>query len=452
LIQNDQTGNLGVATTNKQIIKLAAPISLALLIPQLNFFTNTVFLGRLGLRELGVNGITGVFYLILSMIGYGLSSGMQIQMARRAGEGDKRGLAQILTNGAMLSVLFSLGLMLLTLWFVPLLFSFSLHDNDNFALSVNFVYIRVWGLPFLMLSQLFSSFFIAIGRSKLLIYGSLVATLLNILFDYLLIFGKMGLPAMGFTGAALASVIAEVFYFVTMAGMFLYHNLHRHYPVLDFLHFDFSLSERTLRVASPLIVQFMFSIGGWLVFFIFIEHLGGQSLAASQVLRNIFGIVGIGTWALATTCNTMVSNLIGQGKQRDVTRIIMKICKLSLLYAIVVSLLLLAFSSSFLSIYTNEDSLIVFALPSLRVIVAATLIMSLSTVVFNGVVGTGNTMVNLTMEITCVGIYLVYCYFIIHMLHSPLYICWGSEFIYWTTLLTGSVIYLKSGRWKGKAI
>src|ERR1700750_3352157 len=123
---------LGVSATNKQIIKLAAPISLALLIPQLSFFTNTVFLGRLGERELGVNGITGVFYLILSMIGYGLSSGMQIQMARRAGEGDKKGLAQLLTNGSMLAVLFSFGLMLLTLWFSPSLFSYSLHESDNF--------------------------------------------------------------------------------------------------------------------------------------------------------------------------------------------------------------------------------------------------------------------------------------------------------------------------------
>ena len=450
--QNNQTENLGVATTNSQIIRLAAPISLALLIPQLNFFTNTVFLGRLGLRELGVNGITGVFYLILSMIGYGLSSGMQIQMARRAGEGDKRGLAQILTNGAMLSVMFSLGLMLLTLWFVPILFEFSLHDSDNLSLSVNFVYIRVWGLPFLMMSQLLSSFFISIGRSRLLIYGSLVATLLNIIFDYMLIFGKLGLPAFGFKGAAIASVIAEIFYCLTMAGMFLYHNLHRQYPVSDFLHFDMALSERTLAVASPLIVQFLFSIGGWLAFFIFIEHLGGQSLAASQVLRNIFGIVGIGTWALATTCNTMVSNLIGQGRQKEVMKIILKICKLSLIYAVIVCLLLLVFSSEFLSIYTNDQSLILFALPSLRVIVVATLIMSLSTVVFNGVVGTGNTLVNLTMEITCVGTYLVYCYIVISRWQSPLYLCWGSEFIYWTTLLIGSVIYLKSGRWKGKTI
>ena len=443
---------LGVSATNRQIIKLAAPISLALFIPQLSFFTNTVFLGRLGVRELGVNGITGVFYLILSMIGYGLSSGMQIQMARRAGEGDKKGLAQLLANGAMLAVLFSFGLMLLTLWFVPLLFGFSLHDSDNFSLSVNFIYIRVWGLPFLMLTQLFSAFYISIGRSRLLIYGSLVATILNILFDYLLIFGHWGMPALGFTGAAVASVIAEIFYCMVMVVIFFYHKMHHIYPIFNFRHFDFSLSQRTLTVASPLIVQFMFSIGGWLLFFIFIEHLGGQSLAASQVLRNIFGIVSVGTWALSTTCNTMVSNIIGQGKQREVMRIILKVCKLSLLYVAILCALLLLFSSQFLSIYSNDASLITFAIPSLRVIVVATLIMSVSTVVFNGVVGTGNTLVNLTMEITCVCIYLVYCYFIIYKWHSPLYICWGSEFIYWTSLLIGSVIYLKSGRWKGKSI
>jgi MATE family multidrug resistance protein len=110
------------------------------------------------------------------------------------------------------------------------------------------------------------------------------------------------------------------------------------------------------------------------------------------------------------------------------------------------------FSQQFLSIYSNDMALISFAIPSLRVIVLATLIMSLSTVVFNGVVGTGNTLVNLTMEITCVGAYLVYCYFIIHERHSELYLCWGSEFVYWTCLLTCSLIYLKSGRWKGKDI
>lgn len=444
--------NLGVAATNRQIIKLAAPISLAILIPQLSFFTNTIFVGQLGERELGVNGITGVFYLILCMIGYGLASGIQVQMARRAGAGDKQGLAQLLSNGAMLSVLFSLGLMMITLWLVPLLFGFSLQDDNNFALSINFIYLRVWGLPFLILTQLISSFFISISRSRMLIYGSIAATIVNVLLDYGLIFGKLGLPALGFNGAALASVLAEVSGCLVMVGLFFYHRLHVDYPLFRFRHFDIGLSQRSLSVAAPLIVQFMFSIGGWLVFFFFIEHLGGQSLAASQVLRNIFGIVSVGTWALATTCNTMVSNLIGQKRQAEVMRIVWKICKLSLVYAVVLCVLMLLFAQQFLWVYTKDASLILFSLPSLRVIIVATIVMSLSTVVFNGVVGTGNTLVNLTIEVTCVGMYLVYCYFIIYKWRSPLYICWGSEFVYWSSLLIASTWYLRSGRWKGKEI
>lgn len=444
--------NLGVEASNRQILKLAAPISLALLIPQVNFFTNTVFLGMLGQRELGVNGITGVFYLILSMISYGLSSGLQVQMARRAGEGDEKGLTSLFTNGAMLSMLFSLGLMLITLWMVPLLFGFSLQDNQNMEMSVRFIYIRVWGLPFLALTQLLYSFFISISRTNVLIYGSLAATLVNILFDYLLIFGHGGMPAMGFSGAAVASVISEVAGLLVMLGIFLGKRLHHEYPISRHLHFDLELSQRSLKVSAPLIVQFLFSIGGWLVFFFFIEHLGGQALAASQVLRNIFGIVSVGTWALATTCNTMVSNIIGQGRQNEVKKVIWKVCKLSFLYVSVICALTLVFSREFLSVYTSDTSLIEYAIPSLRVIVVATLIMSLSTVTFNGVVGTGNTMVNLTMEMTCVGIYLVYCYFVISKWQSPLLWCWGSEFVYWTSLLIGSGWYLLSNRWRNKEI
>ncbi len=443
---------LGVAATNGQIIRLAAPISLAILIPQLNFFTNTVFIGRLGERELGVNGITGVFYLILSMVGYGLASGVQIQLARRAGEGDEKGLAQIFANGLLLSVACSLALMLITLWFVPLLFGFSLHDPENFEMSVQFIFARVWGLPFLVLTQLLNSFFISISRSRMLIYGSLAATLVNILFDYLLIFGHGGMPQMGFKGAAVASVISEIAGCTVMLSAFFLSGAHRTYPLARYFHFDGDLSRKSLTVAAPLIVQFLFSIGGWLVFFFFIEHLGPQSLAASQVLRNIFGIVSVGTWALATTCNTMVSNIIGQGRQAEVKKIIWKIAKLSFLYALVICVLMLAFSRQFLSVYTADAALIEFALPSLRVIIVATLVMSLSTVAFNGVVGTGNTLVNLTIEITCVSLYLVYCIVVIRQWSSPLYLCWGSEFVYWVALLATSGWYLASGRWKGKEI
>lgn len=441
-----------VLVGTKDIVRLAAPISVALLIPQLNFLTNTAFLGRLGERELGVNGISGVFYLILAMVGYGLSSGLQVLMARRVGEGNKEGLGRLFGNGIILSVLFSLFLILMSLWFAPIVFGSSLQSTENVYLSISFLYVRVWGLPFLMLTQLVNAFFIATSRSKYLVIGSAIGTVINIVLDYLFIFGKGGFPAMGMQGAAIASVIAEGVACLVMWSIFVATKSYRQYNVEHILRFDWKLASGTLKVASPLIVQYFFSIGGWQVFFIFVEHLGPQDLAASQMLRSVLGIVGVCTWAFASSCNTLVSRIIGQGLQNRVPWLIWKIARISLVSTVAICLLFLLFSRQFLGMYTTDPGLIQFAIPSLRVVALATITMSIATVVFNGVVGTGNTLVNLTIEITCVLAYLVYCYVFIERLRMPLYIAWGSEFIYWLSLFFISLWYLRSGRWKGKVI
>ena len=269
---------------------------------------------------------------------------------------------------------------------------------------------------------------------------------------YLLIFGNNGFPEWGLKGSAIASIIGEFVGLATMAILFYFHKFSREYPILQFLQFDLELSKKSLAVAAPLIVQFLFSIGGWQVFFIFVEHLGNRELAASQILRSIFGIVSIGTWALATTCNTLVSHKLGEGKQKEVMPLIGRVAKLSFIYVTILCGLLLLFSEEFLMLYRNDSSLIELAKPSLRIIVVATLITSLATVVFNGVVGTGNTLINLTIEITCVFVYLVYCYIVIERMRLPLHWAWGSEFVYWTSLLVISYGYLRTGRWKGKTI
>jgi len=167
-------------------------------------------------------------------------------------------------------------------------------------------------------------------------------------------------------------------------------------------------------------------------------------LAASQnYLRNIFGIVGVGTWALATTCNTMVSNLIGQGRRREVMRIIFKICKLSLRYAIGTCILLLSFSHEFCLFIPTTFRLISFAIPSL------------------GVIGWHGDHVAVHSRVQWCGWYrqhpgepdhgnnlrgqyLVYCYIVIHQLHSPLYIWLGFRIHLLDHAAHMLIIYLKA--------
>ncbi len=440
------------SVSNRQILKLALPISMSLLIPQVSFMANAVFLGRLGQMPLVINGLCSIFYLLLTFIGFGLSNGIMVQLSRRAGEGDHEGLARTLTNGAFLAAFCSLGLMMFSFWMVPYLFGYSLRDDAVFYGTIDFLYLRIWGLPFLMLTQLVNAFYIATNRSRLLIYGALLANLVNIGLDYGLIFGKWGLPNMGLRGAAVASIIAEIVYFLVMYGLFFAKRLYEKYPVFRYLHFDITISKQTLKVAAPLIVQYVFSIGGWQIFYFYVEHLGVTELAVSHILRSVLGIVSIGTWALASTCNTMVSNVIGQGKAEHVTLLVRKILVLSFSYAFLISVFLMIFPHAFLSTYSNDASVIDMGMSSLRVLAFSSLVMSLATICFNAVVGTGNTLINLSIEVFCVCMYVVYITIVVERMRAPLYMAWASEFVYWTCLLLTSGTYLLSGRWKGKQI
>jgi Na+-driven multidrug efflux pump len=303
-----------------------------------------------------------------------------------------------------------------------------------------------------MLTQLANAFYISTGRSQYLLWGSLTSTGLNVLFDYAFIFGHFGFNAMGLNGAALASVLAEIGGWGIMWGLFYLRRLYVDFPVLEHIDLDLRLVKRITRISLPLVVQYFFSIAGWQVFFIFVEHLGERELAASQILRPIFSVIGTTAWAFATTCNTSVSNIIGQGKSSQVPQLILKIILLSLAVSAVQCIILLLSARGYLHLFTHDESLVDLALPSLYIIVGATLMMSVASVLFNGVIGTGNTSVNLIIESICVGSYLIYCYFVIQRARMGLAWAWGSEFVYWSTLLICGYTYLKSGRWKGKVI
>lgn len=449
---NFQVYTVQLSISNKDILKLAAPIALAMLIPQISFMTDTVFLGRLGEQELAVNGMAGIFYMILAMVGHGLTSGIQVQLSRRAGENNYTGVARTFTNGIMLCLLFGLAILLLSVFLAPSLFTTTLHDETNARLSAEFLEVRAMGIPFLMLTQLANAFYIATGQSKYLIHGSIVGNMVNIALDYGLIFGKLGLPEMGMIGAALASVLGEVAFGITMYSIFYIKRMQYKFPIFSTRKFDLQLAKRSLVISSPLILQFVFSIGGWQVFFIFVEHLGTRELAASQILRSVIGIAGIGLWSLASTCNTMVGNVIGQGKQRLVIPLTIRISKIAILYALGLCILLNLFAYEFLALYRNDKDLIVFAIPSLRIISVSSIIMGIATVIFNAVIGSGNTRANFIIEVICVGAYILYCYIAIERMSLSLTWAWASEFVYWGCLVAASGWYLLSGRWRNKAV
>jgi Na+-driven multidrug efflux pump len=293
---------------------------------------------------------------------------------------------------------------------------------------------------------------VATSRSRYMKYGFWTQAGLNILLDYSLIFGTWGFPKLGFNGAAIASVISELAGLCVVAGIIFYKNLHTRFALFTHLKYNTALANLIFRQSSPLVGQWLLSIVGWVVFYILIEHYGKRQLAISNTMRNIFGLFGIFVWAFASTTNAMVSNIIGQGRQEKVLFLVKKVSLLSFGFTLSLCLLINLFPGIFLSIYGRDEGFVSDAIPVIRVVTLGMLVMSFATVWLNAVTGTGNTKVNLAIEIIVIGLYLLYVWLVMERWHLSLTWAWASELVYWGGLFMLSWLYLQSGRWKHKVI
>lgn len=444
--------DLKVDISNRQILKIALPISLALLIPQVNFITNNIFLSGLGETELGTAGITGVFYLVFALVGNGLNSGLQGLIARRAGENRPEEIGKLFSQAIWIALFFAAGAILVTYFVAPYFLNEALHSSVVSSTAIGFLRIGIWGIPLLYLFQMGNAFLVGTNNSRYMKYGFMVQACLNIFLDYVLIYGHWGFPKLGFNGAAVASVISQVVALVVIFSIIFYKKFHHRFGLFNHLRFNSPVAGLIFRQSSPLVMQWLISVGAWLLFYILIENKGERPLAVSNAMRNIFGLFGIFTWAFASTSNAMVSNVIGQGKKEKVIGLIKKIMILSFSLTFFLCLLINLFPGTFLQIYGRDLSFTQDAIPVIRIVTAGMLCMSIATVWLNAVTGTGNTKINLLIEIVAIIIYTIYVWLVLKVWDLSLAWAWASELLYWTILFSLSFIYIRSGKWKGKVI
>ena len=443
---------LKVEISNKQILRIALPIAVSILVPNINFITNNIFLGHLNEQALAIAGITGVYYLVFGVMGFGLSSGLQALMSRRAGENKSEEIGLLFFQAVRIAIAFAITGILVTYFIAPVILKYSLHNEQDIQMATEFLRIRIWGLPFLYIYQMRNSLLISINKSRYLIVGTLAETIANIFFDYALIFGHFGLPALGFNGAAYASIIAEFTGLITIFSVIHFKGIGKNIHLFKNTKVDRTAIKLILQQSSPIVVQFALSTGSWEFYYILIEHHGIQPLAISNIMRNMFGIFGCFAWSFGAAANSMVSNIIGQQLQHRVKELVIKIMNLGLLFSVSIAVLINIFTRLFLSAYGQSENFIESAIPVARVISLALVFQSVAAIWLNAVVGTGNSRRNLVTEIAAIIVYCIYVYLVLEYFDLSITIGWMSEWIYWLILFVPSYWYIQSNKWLGKRI
>lgn len=442
--------DLRLQTGYKQILGLAMPISLALIVPQINFITNNVFLGGLGEKALASAAITGVYYLIFAVIGSGLNNGLQSLIARKAGENQPKEIGKLFYHGVWAALGVSIIGILISYTLAPMILRATIHNQVIAEEVIGFIFIRIWGLPFLYLYVMRNALLVGTNQTKFLVWGTLSEAIANIFFDYAFIYGHFGFPKMGFNGAAYASIIAEATGLLVIFAVIHAKGINKAFGLFESWKLELSSIKLILFKSTPIILQFALSIVTWEYFYILIEHHGARDLAVSNTMRNVFGLAGIFSWAFAATTNTMVSNVIGQGKHEEVMPVVKRIAKVSASFSITLIIILNIFPGALLSMFGQGEDFIAYATPVLRVVSSALFLQSFSVVWLNAVTGSGNTVVNLIIEIVTLFAYILYVYLVLEVWNMSITWGWVSEWVYWICMFSMAFWYMRSGRWKHK--
>lgn len=437
-----------VDTTYKSIWRVAIPVIGGSIAQTIINITDTAFLGRLGMKTLGAEAIGGIFYFIFVMLAFGLAIGSQIIIARRTGEGNKREVGKVFDQSLYILGLSGIFLFILMKVVAPYFLKWVLKSDDIFQESMYYLSYRSYGIVIASLNMAFRSLFVGLSKTKVITYTTVMMALVNIILDYCLIFGNFGFPQMGIAGAAIASVAAELTALIFFIGFTLYKLDIKLFNLFKFKKWNGEVTKRIWILAYPSVFQNFIAISSWFMYFVIIEQIGEQELAISNIIRKILILMMLPVWGFATTANTMISNILGQGRSGEVLFLARRIILLSFIF-IGLFLPIMLFKPEWLIMLLTDDAVLqAKSIYPLYVIFISLFIFVPGVIFIHSLSGTGDTRTAFIIEVIGIAAYLTFAYLTAMVFRLSLEFIWMSEMFYWGSIALLAYLRLRSGKWK----
>ena len=286
-------------------IFLAFPIMLSQLGHVVVGVVDSLMVGRLGTEELAAVSLSNSFFNFVLLFGIGLSYGITPLISSSKGENKKKSIGVVLYNGLLINFLFAIFLSFILI--ISKFILLELDQNKN-VLELTFPYLDVIAISLipLMIFQTFKQYIEGLGFTKQPMVISVVANVLNIVLNYLLIFGVGGFPRLEVLGAGYASLISRVFMMVCIIIYVLQAKKFNNFiKQLNFLSIKRKIINKILGIGVPSGFQFVFEIGSFSIAAVMIGWFGAEALASHQIALNLASI----TYMIATgiSASSMIS-------------------------------------------------------------------------------------------------------------------------------------------------
>lgn len=430
------------------VLRLATPVTLGMLTFTLLSIVDTAMLGRLGAVPLAASGVAGVLFFAVVFPLSSMSVGTQTLVARRFGERKETACGEVLNTGWVLGLMLGIPLAALAPWLARLLAP--LASNDPAVRSAASIYMqyRFIGAPFMLLNMVGQGFLAGIGKTNHQFAGSVVVTLVNLLLDYALIFGRWGFPEMGIQGAAIASSVAlamGTLYFVVVLALPGYRI---RFAAFGRPWLGRSWVRQMIRLSAPIVGQRALSNGAWSMFFALVARIGTVELAATNVIRSIYHLSIMVAVGLGVAASTLIGQNLGKGRPEVAEQLGWETVKLGTVAMLLVGGLFVMAPGLIFRLYTQDPAVIDIGRLPLMLLGLVQPFAGITLILSHALQGAGNTRYVMMAELVCILLYLPTVYGL--GLRTPLGLvgAWTGEYVYWLFLAVAMVWKFRTGSWK----
>lgn len=385
------------AQRRSTIAILALPIIGGMVSQNILNLIDAAMVGTLGDEALAAVGLCSMVNFLAMAFITGLAAGVQAMSARRKGEGRDAEMAIPLNGGlalaASIAIPWSILLIIVIPWILPLITP----DAAIVDLGVPYVRARFVALVAVSCNFAFRGYWNGVNRSGLYMRTLIVMHVTNVAGNWLLIYGNLGAPELGATGAGIASALA------TFAGTAVYFSLGlRHARDSGFLR---GIPNKTtiatmLRLAVPSGIQQMFFAGSMVALFSILSHIGTAETAAGNVLINVTLVALLPALGLGLASASLVGQALGRGDPDDAAQWGRDVSRIGIVLLWLLALPMLVVPDLILSLFIHEPSTLDVARAPLRLIGATMFLDGIGIVLMQSLMGAGATRTTMFVSIT----------------------------------------------------
>lgn len=342
----------------KTLLILALPITIQSLILASVNMADVFMIGKLGGMQVASLGLANQIVFLMTTFIMGVNSGAAIFIAQYHGKKDYTKVKYIVSISIILSVL-----MALFFWFISYIipgYIMGLYTKDPLVIEIASKYLKVvaWSYVASAISFSFSILLRGLGESELPMLTSFLSLLVNIVLNYLLIFGNYGFPELGVEGAALATSIARGIECIVVVVVI----YKRKYPIAiklkDFFCFDIVVLKLFIVTAGAVILNDILWALGQTVYSAIYGRIGTESLAAINIENSFERLAVVGVIGFANAATVMIAHKIGQGKLDEAYSDGKKFYKVSFGLAVLLAIPLGLFSSNLVGMYNVDENVL----------------------------------------------------------------------------------------------